>query len=347
MTMMLGLRGVTCPKAVARYGHLLTRGFTSSYPKPYTVPEGPSGTNRAARLELAAAYRGLDHLGLNEGVVNHLSVMAPRADGKDGKVMLVFPEGIHWQEVRPSALFIKPAHTKKLCGNCKWSPETTASCIHLSIHKMRTDTKVVMHCHPPYTTALASLEDFELRMVTQNALRFWNRVAYDRCYQGVAYAFEEGERMARILGDKDILLLANHGAITVASTVSVAFHNLYFLERAAMVQMLAMATGNKLVEVPEEVPRSMSREARRDVTFTGKHEDPRLPAVTCHGLYWECPAISTGGAEVQYQTEGKKFRRGSTALIDQICLHAKINSAIAFSAMARLFRSQLGAIAEG
>lgn len=54
---------------------------------------------RAARLELAAAYRGLDYLGLNEGINNHLSVMAPRADG-NGEVMLVFPEGLHWREVR-------------------------------------------------------------------------------------------------------------------------------------------------------------------------------------------------------------------------------------------------------
>ncbi|KAK8393095.1 hypothetical protein O3P69_013259 [Scylla paramamosain] len=256
MTVMLGLRGVTLAKAVTRYGRLLTRAFTSSYPKPYTVPEGPWGTNRAARLELAAAYRGLDHLGMNEGVVNHLSVMAPRADGGDGKVMLVFPQGIHWQEVTASNLVGIDSEAKTVEG--EGSPETTASCIHLSIHKMRAGTKVVMHCHPPYTTALASLEDFELRMVSQNSLRYWNRVAYDRCYQGVAYAFEEGERMARILGDKDILMLANHGAITVASTVSAAFHNLYFLERAAMVQMLGMATGNKMVEVPEEVKRSMS-----------------------------------------------------------------------------------------
>lgn len=54
---------------------------------------------RSARLELAAAYRGLDQLGLNEGVCNHLSVMAPRADGKDEIIMLVVNYGLHWSEV--------------------------------------------------------------------------------------------------------------------------------------------------------------------------------------------------------------------------------------------------------
>lgn len=256
MAVMLGLRGVTLAKAVTRHGRPLTRTFTSSYPKPYTVPEGPWGTNRAARLELAAAYRGLDHFGLNEGVINHLSVMAPRADGGDGEVMLTFPEGIHWREVKASNLVGVDSEAKTVEG--EGQPETTALSIHLSILKLRAGTKAVMHCHPPYTTALATLEDFELRMVSQNALRYWNRVAYDRCYHGVAYAFEEGERMAGILGDKDILILANHGALTVAPTISAAFHNLYYLERAAMVQMLAMATGNKLVKIPDEVLRSMT-----------------------------------------------------------------------------------------
>ncbi|KAG0728409.1 putative aldolase class 2 protein PA3430 [Chionoecetes opilio] len=253
---MSGLRGVMLAKAAMRRGRLLTRAFTSNHPKPYTVPEGSWGSNRAARLELAAAYRGLDHLGLNEGVSNHLSVMAPRADGGDEEVMLVFPEGLHWREVTASNLVGLDSEAKTVEG--EGSPETTASCIHLSIHKMRPETKVVMHTHQPYVTALACLEDFEIRPVHQNSLRFWNRVAYDPSYQGVAYAFEEGERMARILGNKEILLLANHGVISVASTVSMAFENLYFLERAAMVQMLAMATQKKLREVPEEVIRAMA-----------------------------------------------------------------------------------------
>lgn len=58
---------------------------------------------RAARLEMAAAYRGLDLLGLNEGVCNHLSMMAPRADGK-GQTMLVISYGLHWSEVRSRAV---------------------------------------------------------------------------------------------------------------------------------------------------------------------------------------------------------------------------------------------------
>ncbi|XP_050727995.1 putative aldolase class 2 protein RP493 isoform X2 [Eriocheir sinensis] len=254
MAGILGVRGHILVKAATRQGRLLMRSITSNCPKPYNVPDGPWGLNRAARLELAAAYRGLDHLGLNEGTNNHLSVMAPRADG-NGEVMLVFPEGLHWREVTASNLVGLDREAKTVEG--EGAPETTASCIHLSIHKKRPGTPVVMHTHQPYITALASLEDFELRLVHQNSLLFWNRVAYDHNYQGLAFSFEEGERMAKILGDKDILLLANHGVLTVAPTISMAFDNLYYLERAAMVQMLTMATQRKLREVPEEVVSAM------------------------------------------------------------------------------------------
>lgn len=68
-------------------------------------------------------------------------------------------------------------------------------------YDIKTRTLTFLALQTCFFCLAASLENFELRMVTQNALRFWNRIAYDRCYQGVAYAFEEGERMARILGE--------------------------------------------------------------------------------------------------------------------------------------------------
>ncbi len=55
--------------------------------------------NKKARIQLAGAYRGLEQYGLNEGVDNHLSVMAPAADGS-GEIMLLIPYGLHWSEVR-------------------------------------------------------------------------------------------------------------------------------------------------------------------------------------------------------------------------------------------------------
>lgn len=118
-----------------------------------------------------------------------------------------------------------------------------------------------MHTHQPYATTLASLQDdYKIELVHQNSLRFWNRVAYDTNYSGVAYAFEEGERLANVLGDKSILMMANHGVIAVAPTVSMAFEMLYFLEKAAMVQLLGMSTQKQMRKIPEEIPKMVFSE---------------------------------------------------------------------------------------
>ncbi|XP_068201967.1 putative aldolase class 2 protein CC_1201 isoform X2 [Palaemon carinicauda] len=200
-------------------------------------------------------------LGLNEGVSNHLSVIAPKADG-EGEVMLVFNQGLHWNEVTASNLVGLDMSGKTVEGT--GAPETTASCIHISIHKSRPDIRVVMHTHQPYATTLASMQDdYKMELVHQNSLRFWNRIAYDTTYSGIAYAFEEGERMAKILGNKDVLMMANHGVIVVAPTVSCAFEMLYFLERASMVQLLGMSTGKKMRTIPDAVPEAMFHEYKK------------------------------------------------------------------------------------
>ncbi|XP_071552794.1 putative aldolase class 2 protein CC_1201 [Panulirus ornatus] len=231
-----------------RRGRTLVRTFTSAYPKPYTVPEGNWGTNRAARLELAASFRGLDKLGLNEGVCNHLSVMVPRADGQ-GETMLVGHYGLHWQEVTASNLLEVDWTGQTVQGEGK--ADVTAACIHLGIRHIRPDAKVIMHTHQPYATALACMKDPRLLMVHQNSLRFYQNVAYDTSYTGFALALEEGKRLGRVLGEKNILFMGNHGVVSVAKTISMAFDNLYYLERAAMMQVLAAGMEKEVALIPD------------------------------------------------------------------------------------------------
>ncbi|XP_068201963.1 putative aldolase class 2 protein RP493 [Palaemon carinicauda] len=238
--------------AVTRCVKSLVRTFTSDCPKPYTVPKSPWGENRAARLELAAAYRTLDALNLNEGVCNHLSVMAPRADGQ-GEGMLVFPYGLHWREVTASNLVCveyKSDQVNILEGG--ELPEVAASCIHLGIRQVRPDAKVILHTHMPYATAIACMKDPELLMISQNALRFYNRVAYDDDYTGIAIAIEEGKRLGKALGDKSVLFMGHHGIVCVAPTISLAFDMVYYLERSAELQVLTGAMNKEVGIIPEK-----------------------------------------------------------------------------------------------
>ena len=111
----------------------------------------------------------------------------------------------------------------------------------------------MLHTHMAYATTLTCLRDFEFLPLDQNACRFYGRIAYDRDYAGMALDDSEGARVASLLGDdKSVLFLGNHGVVVVGSTVAEAFDELYYLEKAAQLQVLALSTGRPLALIPHE-----------------------------------------------------------------------------------------------
>jgi ribulose-5-phosphate 4-epimerase/fuculose-1-phosphate aldolase len=231
------------------------------------LPRGRRRTDlkqtRRIRIELAAAYRLAARLGLTEGISNHFTARA-------GEGFLVIPHGVHFSEVNASRLLLVDSGGKVRKG--RGDVGASAFFIHSRILKARPDAQAVLHTHQPYATALTLLESGRLLPASQNALRFHGRIAYDDCYEGAADHAEEGERLASALGSKDVLLLAHHGVVVVGPSVAKAFDDLYFLERAAMVQVLAQSTGRRLRSVPDDIakgyvrddrPNSLAKQARR------------------------------------------------------------------------------------
>ncbi|MBM3648579.1 MAG: aldolase [Alphaproteobacteria bacterium] len=196
-----------------------------------------------ARIDLTTALRAAVRHGLNEGVCNHFSMVVP---GRE-ELFLVNPQGLHWSEITPGDLVMADGEGNVVEG--KHRVEATAFYIHARIHAGNPRAKVVLHTHMPYATALASIRDGRIEMCTQNAFRYWNRVAYDEDYGGVALSNDEGDRMCRAMGDKDVLVLRTHGVIVAGPTVAKAYDDLYYLERTAMVQVLAMQTGRPLAQI--------------------------------------------------------------------------------------------------
>lgn len=202
-----------------------------------------------ARLDLTTALRSAARHGLNEGVCNHFSMVVPgRTD-----LFLVNPQGLHWSEITPSDLVMADGDGNVIEGS--YPVEPTAFYIHARIHAGNPKAAVVLHTHMPHATALTSIRDGRIEMCTQNAFRYWNRIAYDNDYAGLALSNAEGDRMCRVMGDKDILFLRNHGVIVSGPTVAQAYDDLYYLERAAMVQVLAMQAGGPLHVVDEAFAR--------------------------------------------------------------------------------------------
>ena len=211
-------------------------------------PVQPSAeAERSARVDLAACYRSADRFGLNEGIDNHLTLLVPGYSDR----FLLPPFGMHWSEVKASDFLVVDFGGHVLSG--QGSVEATAFHIHQPVHRLSPQGRCVLHTHMPYATALTMLQNPRLEMAVQSALGFYEDVAYDSTYNGLAFDMAEGERMVRVLGKKSVLMLANHGVLVVGNTIPYAFARLYFLERAAQAQVLALSTGRPLQLIPEEV----------------------------------------------------------------------------------------------
>lgn len=205
-----------------------------------------------ARVDLAAVYRLLDKLGLNEGICNHLTALVPGTRDR----FLCIRYGLLWSEVSASNLVLLDAAGQILEG--EGPVETTAFEIHRAIHQADPDRHVcVLHTHMPHATALCCIEPMELRMVHQNSCRFFGALAYDEAFNGLVLDSAEGARIAAALGGKSVLLHRSHGVIVCGASIAAAFDDLYYLERAAQVQLLAMGSGMPLSVISDETAASV------------------------------------------------------------------------------------------
>jgi ribulose-5-phosphate 4-epimerase/fuculose-1-phosphate aldolase len=199
------------------------------------------------RVDLAAAHRIAAMQGFTESIYNHFTAVSDET--KDG--FLVLPFGLHWSEATASTLLevSYDGKVRKGDGEC----ERSAFNIHAPVHQARPDAVAVFHTHMPFTTALTHLEDMRIHPTGQTAASMIPEIAYDTDYQGYAKSPDEGRRLAAVLGDKNILLMANHGVIVVGKSIAEAYDRLYNLERAAQVQLYAMWTGADLRNIPQAI----------------------------------------------------------------------------------------------
>jgi ribulose-5-phosphate 4-epimerase/fuculose-1-phosphate aldolase len=207
-----------------------------------------SADTRQVRIDLAAAFRMTARLNLHEGICNHFTVMLP------GRRFLINPKGLHFARMTASGLLMIDEHGRTIEGTGR--PPTTGFTIHTRIHMNHPNAKVVMHVHSPYATALTALQQGRLMMVHQNAARFFGDIAYDDHFNGIADAVDEGKRMAAAFNSKRILFLANHGIVAVGQNIAETFDDVYYLERACQVQVLAMQTGQELNIMSEGLARA-------------------------------------------------------------------------------------------
>lgn len=202
---------------------------------------------RSLRDDLALALRAAAHHGLAEGVCNHFSVELPDGSGR----FLLNPRGLLWSEVGGDDIVMVDGEGQRLAGRHEVEP--TAMFIHAAIHRL-CGKACVLHVHMPYATALTLTADRGLdTTLSQNAMRFHGRVAIDARYNGLALDASEGERIATAMGGADVAFLGNHGIVVCGERMAWAYDDLYYLERACMVQVLAQSSGRPVLPVEASI----------------------------------------------------------------------------------------------
>ena len=211
------------------------------------------------RVDLAAAFRLAAHYDWHEAVANHFSL----AVSNDGNRFLMNPRWRHFSKIRASELLLLNSEDKSTMSGPN-APDLTAWSLHGRLHAALPHARCIIHLHPPHATAIASLADPEIKAIDQNTARFYNRIAVDMGYGGMANTDAEGDRLAKLMGNKSIMMMGNHGILICAASVAEAFDLTYYLERACRNLVLAYQTGQKLHVMTPSVAENTAQEWEAD-----------------------------------------------------------------------------------
>jgi ribulose-5-phosphate 4-epimerase/fuculose-1-phosphate aldolase len=217
-------------------------------------PEAVKDQTRQVRIDLAAAYRLIHRLGLDDSIYTHISVRLPGGHDR----FLINPYGMRFEEVTASNLV-----TVDLDGNIIEDPlglgiNPAGFTIHSAVHAARRDAICVLHTHTVAGVAVSS-QDQGLLPLNQWSLQFTDRLAYHD-YEGIALDLDERSRLVQDLGDKFVMVLRNHGMLTCGRSVAEAFKLMHNLERSCRAQLAIQASGAEICKLSQGVARKTAEQ---------------------------------------------------------------------------------------
>ena len=231
-----------------------------------TQARAPDAEVRAARRDLAAAYRLAALLGWDDQLATHFS--ARLSDG----TFLLNPIGLLFEEITASSLIRVDMDGNVLePAGARMNP--AAFTIHSAVLAARPEINCVMHLHTVDGAAVSTMQD-GLLPLTQTAMIVREDIAYHN-FEGIANDLEERERLQADLGTKNLMILRNHGTLTAGTSIGKAFYRMDFLEKACSMQVRALGMGQPIVLPAPDVLAHV--EAQSAMIFESSLSD---------GLYW-------------------------------------------------------------
>jgi ribulose-5-phosphate 4-epimerase/fuculose-1-phosphate aldolase len=202
---------------------------------------GHDNVERNLRVELAALYRVIAHLGWDELIYTHSSHRIPGTD-----TFLINPYGLRFDEITASNL-VKVDVDGNAIGEVGGGANYAGFVIHSALHMSRDDAHCIIHTHTTAGMAVACQAE-GLLPLSMYAHNFYQKIGYHD-YEGPSMDTNERERIIKSAGNYRALIMKNHGLLTCGRTVSEAFVTMFRLQRACEVQLAAQSGGVRL-EIP-------------------------------------------------------------------------------------------------
>ena len=198
------------------------------------------------RVDLAACYRLVALFGWDDLVFTHISARLPGPEHH----FLINPYGHLFEEITASSL-VKIDLAGRKVEDSPHEINPAGFTIHSAIHAGRPDARCVLHVHSVNGIAVSAQKD-GLLPISQQATIVLASLAYHE-YEGIALRDDEKPRLVRDLGDRNFLMLRNHGLLTVGETIADTFLAMYVFEAACMIQVRAQSGGGVLIPVDPRI----------------------------------------------------------------------------------------------
>lgn len=222
----------------------------------HTIKDSVSQQEWKLRQDLAACYNLVAHYGWDDLIFTHISARVPGPEHH----FLINPYGLMFDEITASSLVKVDLNGEKVIAS-EYDINPAGFTIHSAIHEAREDAQVVLHLHTNAGVAVSAQKE-GLQAISQQSLFPLTSLSYHE-YEGVALREDEKARLQKDLGDTFFMILRNHGLLTCAETVADAFLNMYILQRACEIQLLAQSGGGELTPVPSGIVEGMQAAAKQ------------------------------------------------------------------------------------
>lgn len=225
------------------------------------------------RVDVAACYRLVALFGMTDLVSNHISARIPGTED-----ILLNPFGWLYEEITASSLIRIDVAGRVLHNpHENYSINRAGYVIHSAVHEARPEVGCVIHTHTPAGMAVSALQCGILPL-TQTAMRFADIAYHD--FEGVVFDDTEKGRLVENLGQRDVMVLRNHGLLACGATVAQAFNSIYRLERICQTQLLALSANSPLIQVAPDIVR------RSNEQYAGNKSAVGLPSTPFGEMEW-------------------------------------------------------------